>query len=133
MKALSSNVPKTLEVGSKLVCADNSGAKIVKAIGVKGSQTSSPTRSRFGVGDNIRVQVAKGEHEMKGEVFDAVVIRQRKEFQRANGMRVRFEDNAVVLIESETEIPKGNRVKGVVAKEAVERYASIGKIASMVV
>lgn len=133
MKALSSNVPKTLEVGTKLVCADNSGAKIVKAIGVKGNQTSSPTRSRFGVGDHIRVRVVKGDHEMKGEIYDAVVIRQRKEFQRANGMRTRFEDNAVVLIEAETEIPKGNRVKGVVAKEAVERYASIGKIASMVV
>lgn len=133
MKALSSKIPKTLEVGTELVCADNTGARIVKIIGIKGGSSSSPGRPSCGLADHVRVRVLKGEHEMKGEIYDAVIIRQKKDFQRASGIRTRFEDNAAVLIEPETEMPKGNRVKGVVAKEAVERYQSIGKIASMVV
>lgn len=133
MKALSSSIPKTLDLGSEFVAADNTGAKIVQVIGIKARRSTSPGRTSCGVGDQIRVRVEKGEHEMKGEVYDAVVIRQKKELQRANGRRVKFEDNAVVLIEGMTGVPKGNRVKGVVAKEAVERYQQIGKIASMVV
>lgn len=133
MKALSSNIPKTLEVGTELTCADNTGARILKIIGIKGGSSSTPGRPSCGIGDHVRVRIVKGEHEMKGEIYDAVIIRQKKEFQRANGMRTKFEDNAAVLIVPETEMPKGNRLKGVVAKEAVERYQSIGKIASMVV
>lgn len=133
MKALSSKVPKTLEVGSELVCADNTGARILEVVGIKGGRTSKPGRAKCGVGDHVIVRIKKGEHEMKGEMYDAVVIRQRKEIQRASGMNTMFEDNAAVLIEPTTEMPKGNRIKGVVAKEAVERYQSVGKIASMVV
>lgn len=132
MKAIASNISKTLEPGTKLVCADNSGAKELKIIGVKARKGTRQRRTNAGVSDTVVVRVTKGDQEVKGEVFNAVVIRQRQEYQRPKGLRISFEDNAAVLLE-ESDIPKGNRIKGVVAKEVVERHAAIGKIASMVV
>lgn len=132
MKAIASNITKTLEPGTKLVCADNSGAKQLKIIGVKSRKGTRQRRTKAGVSDTVVVRVTKGDQDVKGEVFNAVIIRQTKEFQRPEGIRIGFEDNAAVLLE-ESDIPKGNRIKGVVAKEVVERHAAIGKIASMVV
>ncbi|MEM5805826.1 MAG: uL14 family ribosomal protein, partial [Candidatus Aenigmatarchaeota archaeon] len=59
-------------------------------------------------------------------------IRQKQEYRRLDGMRVSFEDNAVVLTDEEG-TPKGTEIKGPVAREAVERFPPIGKIATMVV
>lgn len=132
MKAIASNITKTLEPGTRLVCADNSGAKELKIIGVQSRAGTRQRRTRAGVSDTVVVRVTKGDQDVKGEVYNAVIIRQTKEFQRPEGIRIGFEDNAAVLLE-ESDIPKGNRIKGVVAKEVVERHAAIGKIASMVV
>jgi large subunit ribosomal protein L14 len=62
----------------------------------------------------------------------AVIIRQRKEYRRANGMRIKFEDNAAVLINEKLE-PRASEIKGPVAKEVVERFPAVGKIATIVV
>lgn len=132
MKAIASNVTRTLEPGTYLTCADNSGAKELKIIGVRATSGTRQRRTRAGVSDTVTVRVTKGNQDVKGQVFDAVIIRQVKDYQRPDGLRVSFEDNAAVLLE-ESELPKGNRIKGVVAKEVVERHPSIGKIASMVV
>lgn len=132
MKALASSVTRTLEPGTNLTCADNSGAKELKIIGVKATKGTRQRRTKAGVSDTVLVRVTRGDQEVKGEVYKAVIIRQRKEYQRPKGLRISFEDNAAVLLE-ETDAPKGNRIKGVVAKEVVERHAQIGKIASMVV
>lgn len=133
MKASSSSITRTLETGSGLTCADNSGAKKLEIIGVKAKSGVKARRNNAGIGDQVTVRVKKGDQEHMGEVYEAVIIRQRKEYQRARGLRVGFEDNAAVLYEPETGMPKGNRIKGVVAKEVVERYPQVGKIASMVV
>lgn len=132
MKAIASNVTRTMEPGTFLTCADNSGAKELKIVGVRATKGTRQRRARAGVSDTVVVRVTKGNQDVKGEVFDAVIIRQAKEYQRPDGIRISFEDNAAVLLE-ESELPKGNRIKGVVAKEVVERHPSIGKIASMVV
>ncbi len=132
MKAIASNVTRTMEPGTYLVCADNSGAKELKIIGVRTTKGTRQRRARAGVSDTVVVRVTKGNQDVKGQVFDAVIIRQAKEYQRPSGLRINFDDNAAVLLE-ESELPKGNRIKGVVAKEVVERHPSIGKIASMVV
>lgn len=132
MKAIAANVTRTMEPGTRLVCADNSGAKELEIIGVTARKGTRQRRTKAGISDTVVVRVAKGTQEVKGEVYNAVIIRQQKEFQRPKGLRIRFEDNAAVLLE-ESDIPKGNRIKGVVAKEVVERHAAIGKIASMVV
>ena len=69
---------------------------------------------------------------MKGKVFDAVIIRQRKPFRRLNGERVAFSDNAVAIMKDEKGNPKGTQIKGPIAREVKERWAQVAKIASMV-
>lgn len=132
MKPLGANITRTLDIGAELVCADNSGAKKLKIIGVKARKGRRSRRNSAGIGDKVVVKILKGDQEVKHQVFDAVVVRQRKEYQRPNGLRVSFEDNAAVLVE-ENGLPKGSVTRGPIAKEVVQRYSPIGKIASKVV
>ena len=69
---------------------------------------------------------------MKGQVFDAVVIRQRKSFRRKTGERVVFTDNAVALIKDDKGNPKGTQIKGPISREVAERWSFVGKIAKFV-
>ena len=133
MKPIGANVTRTLDIGAELVCADNSGAKELEIIGVKSKKGRRSRRNSAGIGDKVKVKILRGDQEVKHQVFDAVIVRQNKEYQRPNGMRVEFEDNAAVLVEEETGLPKGNVTKGPIAKEVVERYNPVGKIASQVV
>jgi len=131
MKPLATNITRTLDIGAKLVCADNSGAKQLQIIGVKHRQGRRSRRTSAGIADQVKVKILKGDQEVKGQVFDAVIVRQTKEIQRPDGLRVSFEDNAAVLVE-ETGLPKGDVTKGPIAKEVVQRYGPVGKIASKV-
>ena len=70
---------------------------------------------------------------MKGEVFDAVVVRMRKPWRRKNGERIAFSDNAVALLKDEKGNPKGTQIKGPIAREVLERWVSVAKIARIVV
>jgi len=69
---------------------------------------------------------------MRKQMFRAVVIRQKKEFRRPDGLRVQFEDNACVIVDEEG-VPKGTEIKGPVAREAAERYSKIASAASIIV
>ena len=69
---------------------------------------------------------------MKGNVFDAVIIRQKKSYRRKNGERVMFEDNAVAILKDDKGNPKGTQIKGPIAKEAAERYPFLAKIAKFI-
>jgi large subunit ribosomal protein L14 len=131
MKPVGSNITRTLDKGAELTCADNSGAKKLEIIGVKHRKGRRGRRESAGVGDKVKVKILKGDQEVKHQVFDAVIVRQRKEFQRPTGRRVEFEDNAAVLVEED--IPKGSVTRGPIAKEVVQRFSPIGKIASQVV
>jgi large subunit ribosomal protein L14 len=131
MKPIGSNITRTLDKGAELTCADNSGAKKLEIIGVKARKGRRGRRESAGVGDEVTVKILKGDQEVKHQVFDAVIVRQRKEFQRPTGQRVEFEDNAAVLVEEG--IPKGSVTRGPIAKEVVQRFSAIGKIASQVV
>ncbi len=132
MKAISTRITRGLPVGAELVCADNSGAKIVQIISVKGYKGKRLTKPAAGVASWVNVKVIKGEVKVRHEVHKAVVIRQRRPYRRASGLRVSFEDNAVVLINDKGEA-RGSLVKGPVAREAVERFSTIGKISKQVV
>ena len=100
---------------TRLKVADNSGAKEVLCIKVLGG-----TRKKYArIGDLIVVTVKKaipGGTIKKGELSRAVVVRTRKESRRNDGSYIRFDDNAVVLIDNQAE-PKGTRVFGPVARE----------------
>jgi large subunit ribosomal protein L14 len=132
MKAVSTRITKALPVGAELVCADNTGAKVIQIISVRGFKGKRRTKPTAGVASMISVRVLKGDEKVRNEVHKAVIIRQRREYRRADGSRISFEDNAAVLVNDKGEA-RGSLVKGPVAREAVERFSTIGKIANQVV
>src|SRR5215510_10264613 len=104
---------------SRLVVADNSGAKEVLCMHVLGG-----TKRRYAsVGDKIVVTVKSAmpsSQVKKGTVSKAVVVRTTKEVRRKDGSYIRFEDNAAVLVNAQDE-PRGTRIFGPVARELREK------------
>jgi len=125
-------VTRVLPVGAQIVCADNTGAKILEIIMVHKIKTRASRLPAASVGDFINVVVKKGPAELRKQVYGAVVIRQKYAVHRLNGVRVIFEDNAAVLVTPEGEI-KGTDIKGPVAAEASEKWPRVANLASMVV
>ncbi len=132
MKGIGSKITKAINVGTYLRCADNTGAKVLQVIAVKGYKGVRRRYPRAGIADIVYCSVKKGVPKLRKQVVMAVIVRQRKEFRRPNGLRVKFEDNAGVLINEKLE-PRGSEIKGPIAKEVVERFPAIGKIATIVV
>lgn len=132
MKAVTARATVSVNLGAKMIAADNSGAKIVKIVSVKKGKGRKGKQQCAKIADWVKVAVKKGTPEMKGKVFDAVLIRQKKTWRRLNGERVAFEDNAVAILKDDKGNPKGTQIKGPVAKEISERWPSVAKIASMV-
>jgi len=132
MKAINARVTPGMNLGAYAVASDNSGAKIVKIVGVKHGKGRKGKQIFAKMADWVKVSVRKGTPEMKGKVFDAVVIRQKKAYRRLTGERIAFEDNAVALLKDEKGNPKGTQIKGPIAREVQERWPSVAKIASIV-
>src|SRR5258708_29942814 len=103
-----------LQVRSSLDVADNTVAKIAWAIGVLGRN-----QRYAGVGDVIKVHIKVAAPDgtvKKGEVHNAVIVRTRQPIRRADGSYLRFDSNACVIIDTESN-PKGTRIFGPVARE----------------
>jgi large subunit ribosomal protein L14 len=133
MKAIKSRVTKGLSVGSYVECCDNSGAQIIFINSVKRAKTSKGRIPGAGVADMVIASVRKGNPEMRKTVVPAVIVRQRKEYRRADGTRIKFEGNAAVIIKDEFGNPKGTIIKGPVAKEVADRWPAVAKIAKILV
>tara|TARA_Y100000031_G_C8113743_1_gene334784 strand:+ start:461 stop:862 length:402 start_codon:yes stop_codon:yes gene_type:complete len=133
MMPVKANTVKSLPIGSEVPTCDNSGAKKIRLFGVKGSKTVKGRKPAAGVGDMVVASVKRGRPEMRKQVVYAIIVRQRKEYRRPDGMRIKFEDNAAVVLKDEKGTPKGTLLKGPVAKEAAERWPGIAKIASIIV
>jgi len=117
-----------IQVETMLRSADNSGAKKLQCIKVLGGYKKRYAR----LGDIITVAVKEARPHSsvkKGEVLHAVVVRTRKETRREDGTYVRFDDNAVIIIDKETKEPKATRVFGPVAREL--RKKGFTKIVSL--
>lgn len=117
---------------TNLVVADNSGAKKVRVIHVPGG-----TRRRYAsIGDVVVVSVKAaipGGTVKKKEVSRAVVVRTKKEYRRKDGSYIRFDENAVVLINAQGE-PRGTRIFGPIARELRDKqYTKIISLAPEVV
>jgi large subunit ribosomal protein L14 len=132
MKALKSRVTRALPVQAQILTCDNSGAKVLKIVSVKGHKTVRGRSPAAGVGDLVLASVKKGKLEMRKTVVPAIIVRQKKEYRRADGTRVKFEDNAAVVLKDEKGNPKGTIFKGPIAKEVAERWPAVAKVASMV-
>ena len=112
---------------TRLKVADNTGAKEVLCFKVLGGAR----RKYASIGDQIVITVKKalpGGMVKKGEVHRAVVVRSRKEISRPDGSRIRFDENAAVLLNSAGE-PRGTRIFGPVAREL--RESGFMRIVSM--
>ncbi len=133
MQALKSKITKALPIGSEVETCDNSGAKIVKIFTVVGSKTTKGRVPSAGVADLVMASVRRGRPDMRKQVVHAIIVRQKKEYKRTDGSRIKFEDNAVVVLKDEKGNPKGTMFKGAIAKEVCERWPGIAKIASIVV
>lgn len=125
-------VSRGLSAGTNVKCADNSGAKSLRLISVmlyKGRLNRLPTA---GVGDMVVVTVKKGTPEMKRQVLNAIIVRQRKPYRRPTGEWVQFEDNAAVITSPVGE-PKGSEIRGAVALEAASRWPRLASAASTII
>jgi large subunit ribosomal protein L14 len=112
---------------TRLVVADNTGAKEIMCIKVLGGSK----RRYASVGDVIVASVKKAiptAKVKKGKVVKAVIVRTHKEVQRENGSLIRFDDNAAVILDDKKE-PIGTRIFGPIAREV--RYAGFMKIVSL--
>ncbi len=118
-----------VQLKTMLKSADNTGAKKLQCIHVLNGYKKRYAR----VGDLINVVVKEAlprTSVKKGEIACAVVVRCAKEIKRPNGVYVRFDENACVLVDKKTKEPKGSRIFGPVARELKERgYTKIVSLA----
>jgi large subunit ribosomal protein L14 len=121
-----------IQVQTYLAVADNTGAKKVQCIRVLGGSN----RKYASLGDQIVVTVKDAipnATAKKGEVYRAVVVRTRKEVRRPDGTYIKFDDNAVVLLNKQGE-PLGTRILGPVARETRQKgYTKIASLAPEVI
>jgi len=132
MKVISAKATRGVNLGAKVISSDNSGAKIVRIVSVKRGKGRKRRQVPAKIADQVKVSVKKGIPDMKGKVFDAVIIRLKKPYRRLDGERISFEDNAVAILKDDKGNPKGTQIKGPVAREVLERFPSVAKIASMI-
>lgn len=115
-----------IQAETKLVVADNSGAKVIECFKVLGG-----TRRRYAsIGDIIVASVKSAEPRgmvKKGDKVKAVIVRQTKELRRKDGSYIRFDENAAVIVEGKD--PKGTRIFGPIARELREK--GFNKIVSL--
>jgi large subunit ribosomal protein L14 len=134
MKAVKANVMKSLPIGARLKVVDNSGARMIEIVSVKGYHGVKGRIAKAGVGDIISGTIKAGNPDVKHKVLQAVVIRQKKEYRRADGTRISFEDNAAVILKDlKSGEPKGTVIKGPVSREVVDRFPAISRVAKVIV
>ncbi len=105
---------------SKVKVADNSGARVLQVIRVKGGSVRRYAR----IGDIVvgSIKTASSHGSVKThEVVRAVVVRAAKEWRRSDGSTIRFDDNAVVILDADGTNPRGTRIFGPVARELREK------------
>lgn len=121
-----------IQTQTKLKVADNTGAQVAECIKVLGG-----SRRRYAqLGDPIVVAIKKAQPRgdvQEHEVARAVVVRQQKKYRRDDGTYIRFDDNAVVILD-EAGAPEGNRIMGPVAREVKEKgFEEITSLAKEVI
>jgi large subunit ribosomal protein L14 len=118
---------------SRLKVADNTGAREILVIHVMGG-----SRRKYGRLGDIVVGTVKSDSPQggikKSEIVHAVIVRCSKEWRRSDGSTIRFDDNAAVILDGETQNPKGTRIFGPVARELREKgYLKIVSLAPEVI
>ncbi|KAJ3342607.1 70-kilodalton heat shock protein [Entophlyctis luteolus] len=113
-----------LPVGAVMNCADNSGAKNLYVMAVKGIGSRLNRLPAAACGDMVLATVKKGKPDLRKKVMPAIVVRQRKPWRRQDGVFLYFEDNAGVIVNPKGEM-KGSAITGPVAKECADLWPKI--------
>ncbi|MFH1848737.1 MAG: 50S ribosomal protein L14 [archaeon] len=132
MQAIKAKITRSLPAGCMIHTCDNSGAKVIRLFSVLGLKTTKGRIPAAGVGDIVMASVRKGRPDMRKQVVYAVIVRQKKEYRRPDGTRIKFEDNSAVVVKDDKGNPKGTIFKGPIAKEACSRWPGIAKVASII-
>lgn len=134
MKSIKRNKSRGLPIGAYVDVVDNSGAKQIKILSVKGYKTVKRQLENAGVGDLVSASVVKGKPDIRHTVVKCVIVRQKQEYRRPDGTIVKFESNgAIVLKDEKGANPKGTLVKGAIGKEVGERFPAVARIANIIV
>ena len=134
MRAIRRNSSRGLPLGARVNVVDNSGAREIRIISVKGYKSVKRKLENAGVGDLVTAHVTKGRPDMKHSVVKCVIVRQTQEFKRPDGTNIKFESNgAVILKDEKSASPKGTLIKGAIAKEVSERFPSVARLAGVMV
>lgn len=121
-----------LPVGAVMQCADNTGARNLYIISVKGFGARLNRLPAAAVGDMVMATVKKGKPELRKKVMPAIVVRQSRPWRRKDGVYLYFEDNAGVIANPKGEM-KGSAITGPVAKECADLWPRIASSAGVVV
>ena len=117
-----------IQTRTSLKVIDNTGAKIIQCFHILGG-----TKRRYAqIGDVVVASVKEAEPRRivkKHEIVRAVIVRQKKNFRRADGTYIKFDENAAVILEGKTKEPKGGRIIGPIPREIREK--GFEKIASL--
>jgi large subunit ribosomal protein L14 len=108
-----------IQVGTNVIIADNTGAKKARVFKILGGSH----RRYAGIGDIVVLSVKSAEprkNVKKKDVHRAVVVRERTALRRKDGSYIRFDDNAVVILDKKTKEPKGGRIFGPIPRELSE-------------
>ncbi|KAL7273744.1 60S ribosomal protein L23A [Rhizina undulata] len=120
-----------IQPGAVMNCCDNSGARNLYIISVKGIGARLNRLPAAGVGDMVMATVKKGKPELRKKVMPAVVVRQSKPWRRSDGVYLYFEDNAGVIVNPKGEM-KGSAITGPVGKEAADLWPRIASNSGVV-
>lgn len=117
---------------TRILIADNSGAKIAEIINVDGYKGRLRRLPKGSVGSVCTVTIKKGKPELRGNIVKAVIVRQKMIIRRLDGTRLCFEDNAGVIITPEGD-PKATEIRGPIAREAAELFPRLASISSLII
>lgn len=131
MRQVTRRITRALPTGSIIQVADNSGARLVQVISVRGHKTRLRRQPAAKVGDMIVCSVKKGTPKLRRQIVHAVIIRQKKPYRRSDGSWVYFEDNAVVVTNENGE-PRGSEIRGAVSKEAADAWPRVASAARII-
>ncbi|KAJ7515093.1 hypothetical protein O6H91_23G070900 [Diphasiastrum complanatum] len=121
-----------LPIAAVINCADNTGAKNLYIISVKGVKGRLNRLPAAAVGDMVMATVKKGKPDLRKKVMPAVAVRQRKPFRRKDGVFMYFEDNAGVIVNPKGEM-KGSAITGPIGKECADLWPRIASAANAIV
>jgi large subunit ribosomal protein L14 len=125
-------ITRGLPIGAQLIASDNSGARLLNLIAVKGAKMRVRQYPSAQVGDIVICSVVKGNQKIRRQIVHAIIIRQKQRYKRSDGTSISFFDNAAVIVNENGDL-KATEIRGAVAKECAEKWPRLSSAATMII